>query len=109
MKDLSLVFKALSNEKRLAIFELIRQGETNCRALSCDISEGSSCVCDIAEKVGLSQSTVSHHLKELRNANLIEVEKRGLWVYCRVNHDTLKELEEFLSSKEQKDAPSKSA
>lgn len=100
MKDLSLVFKALSNEKRLAIFELIRQDEMKCQAQSCDISEGGSCVYDIAKKFGLSQSTVSHHLKELRNADLIEVEKRGLWVYCRVNHDTLRKAEEFLGGKE---------
>jgi ArsR family transcriptional regulator, arsenate/arsenite/antimonite-responsive transcriptional repressor len=99
MKDLSLVFKALSNEKRLAIFELIRQDEIKCQEQCCDISEGGSCVCDLAKKFSLSQSTVSHHLKELRNADLIEVEKSGLWVYCRVNHNKLKELEEFLSGK----------
>jgi len=99
VKNLSPVFKALSNEHRLAIFELIRQEELKCQVRCCDISEGGSCVCDIASNFGLSQSTVSHHLKELRNAGLIELEKRGVWVYCRVNHDTLREADEFLRGK----------
>ena len=96
MKNLSQIFKALSDGKRLEIFQLIRTDEMKCQAECCDICEQGSCVSDIATKVGLSQSTVSHHLKELYNAGLIEMEKRGVWVYCRVNYDTLKQAEEFL-------------
>jgi ArsR family transcriptional regulator len=96
MSNITQLFKALSDERRLEIFELIRREETECNKECCDISEKGSCICNIAEKVGLSQSAVSHHIKELRNANIIKTEKRGVWVYCRINHDTLCEMQDFL-------------
>ena len=45
--------------------------------------DGEACVCDIQD-VGVSQPTVSHHLKKLREAGLLESERRGSWVYYRV-------------------------
>jgi len=53
-------------------------------------------VSDIASRFDLSLSTVSHHLKELKNAGLIICEKRGQWVYCRPNPEVLKDIEGFL-------------
>ena len=53
-------------------------------------------VSEIASQFDLSLSTVSHHLKELRNAGLIICEKRGQWVYCRPNPEVLKDIEGFL-------------
>lgn len=62
------VFKALSDPVRLRLYT---------RIASC---AGETCVCDIQD-VGVSQPTVSHHLRKLREAGLIDSERRGTWVY----------------------------
>ena len=49
---------------------------------------GEACVCDIGD-VGVSQPTVSHHLRKLREAGLLESERRGTWVYYRVTPGVL--------------------
>lgn len=95
MEDLLKAFKALSNKNRLEIFNLLRTEKFGCRLEEC-CSEHASCVTDIARQFNLAQSTVSHHLKELYSANLIKMEKRGLWVYCSVNEETVKRLKEFM-------------
>jgi len=95
MKDLSRLFKALSNENRLKLFERIRKEELRCRE---DSFEG-CCVGNVAAGFRLALSTISHHLKELRDAGLIICEKRGQWVYCRVNRDALKKAEAFWRGK----------
>ena len=59
--------------------------------------EGSSCGCDLEEPLGLSQPTVSHHLKVLREAGLVEGERRGRWVHYRVVPDRLAEIGEALT------------
>ena len=64
------VFKALSDPVRLRLYS---------RIAAC---AGEACVCDIQD-VGVSQPTVSHHLRKLREAGLIESERRGIWVYYR--------------------------
>ena len=64
------VFKALSDPVRLRLYS---------RIADCD---GETCVCDIQD-VGVSQPTVSHHLRKLREAGLIDCERRGTWVYYR--------------------------
>ncbi len=51
--------------------------------------DGEACVCHLTEPVGLSQPTVSHHLKILNDAGLLEREKRGTWVYYRVVPDQI--------------------
>ncbi len=58
--------------------------------------EGSSCGCDLEGPLGLAQPTVSHHLKILREAGLIEGEKRGRWVHYRVVPERLFEISEAL-------------
>ncbi|MFQ5796372.1 MAG: ArsR/SmtB family transcription factor [Candidatus Bipolaricaulia bacterium] len=94
MDDLVKIFKALSDENRLAIFQLIR--EQCCYPLSEE--QLGCCVSDVAEGFDLALSTVSHHLKELKNAGLIKCEKRGQWVYCTANEDVLKQIEEFVQA-----------
>ncbi len=81
------VFKALSDETRLRIMgSLLR-------------SEGPRCECEIVPAFGLSQSTISYHLKVLREAGLVEADRRGVWAYYRVNPRALlgvmKELAEL--------------
>ena len=92
--QLARVFKALGDENRMAIFQLLRQ---RC-AGGCEVSEDGAdrTVTEIAKAFDLALSTVSHHLKELRNAGLIICEKQGKQVYCRVNAALLKDLEAFM-------------
>jgi ArsR family transcriptional regulator len=53
---------------------------------------GEVCVCNLTEPMGLSQPTVSHHLKVLTGAGLLEREQRGRWAFFRVRRDTLEML-----------------
>ena len=69
---LAASLKALGHPVRLQIVDLLsRYG-------------GQVCVCDVEQHFSLTQSTISHHLKVLREAGLVEAEQRGLWVYYRV-------------------------
>ena len=70
---LAQVFKALGDPVRLRLVSLIgaHQG-------------GEVCVCDLTSAFDLSQPTISHHLKVLREAGLIDSERRGTWVYYRL-------------------------
>lgn len=63
------LLKALSDENRLGILELLLG------------ADGELCACEIEEAFKLSQPTISHHMKVLREAGLVDGEKRGLWVY----------------------------
>ena len=56
-----------------------------------------ACVCHLTEPLGLSQPTVSHHLKVLLGAGLVEREQRGSWAYFRVNPAALQALRSVLS------------
>jgi ArsR family transcriptional regulator, arsenate/arsenite/antimonite-responsive transcriptional repressor len=55
-----------------------------------------ACVCHLTEPLGLSQPTISHHLKVLLDAGLVEREQRGSWAYFRVVPDQLRMLRELL-------------
>ncbi|WP_327278991.1 ArsR/SmtB family transcription factor [Streptomyces sp. NBC_01205] len=68
----ALMFKALGDPVRLRLFSAVASHEG-----------GEACVCDISD-VGVSQPTVSHHLKKLKDAGLLSSERRGTWVYYRV-------------------------
>ncbi|WP_436790544.1 ArsR/SmtB family transcription factor [Yinghuangia sp. YIM S10712] len=71
-EKLAVMFKALGDPVRLRLFSLIASHEG-----------GEACVCDIQD-VGVSQPTVSHHLKKLRDAGLVTSERRGTWVFYKV-------------------------
>ena len=58
---------------------------------------GEACVCHLTEPVGLSQPTVSHHLKVLLQAGLVEREQRGSWAYFRVREEPLAALRALLA------------
>jgi ArsR family transcriptional regulator, arsenate/arsenite/antimonite-responsive transcriptional repressor len=58
------------------------------------------CVCELVEPVGLSQPTVSHHLKKLTAAGLLHREQRGVWAYYSLNRDALAAAARLLDSKE---------
>ncbi len=79
--ELAAAFKALADPGRLRLLSFIAAQP-----------EGEACVCHVVEPVGLSQPTVSHHLKLLHDAGLLDREKRGAWVYYRVNRARLEAL-----------------
>ncbi|KXP01899.1 winged helix-turn-helix transcriptional regulator [Tsukamurella tyrosinosolvens] len=87
--DLAAVFKALADPIRLRLFSLIASHEG-----------GEACVCDISPAVDVSQPTISHHLKVLKAAGLLESERRASWVYYRVIPDVLSSLAGILQSGE---------
>ncbi len=72
-------FKALADPVRLRLLSLIA-------------AAGEACVCDLPALVDRSQPTVSHHLKVLADAGLVEREQRGRWAWFRVRTDHLAEL-----------------
>ena len=76
-------FKALGDPTRVAILNRLAEGET--------------CVCDLNATFDLSQPTISHHLKVLRDAGLVEASRRGTWAYYRVVEDALAELSSVLA------------
>jgi ArsR family transcriptional regulator, arsenate/arsenite/antimonite-responsive transcriptional repressor len=64
-------------------------------------SDGPICICDFTAGLGLSQPTVSHHMAKLKDAGLVDAEKRGIWIYYRLRDElptqTRKLLSELLS------------
>ena len=79
-------FKALSDETRLEMLGLLAAAEGH-----------SLCSCHIEERFDLSQPTISHHLKVLREAGLVTSERRGSWVYYALDRRALRFLKEFRS------------
>ncbi|MBB3157343.1 ArsR family transcriptional regulator [Microbacterium proteolyticum] len=71
-------FKALGDPTRVRLLSLIAASR-----------DGEACICDLTEPVGLSQPTVSHHMKLLVDAGLATREQRGRWAYFRVVTDAL--------------------
>ena len=67
------MFKALGDPTRLDVFRLIVA------------QEAAICACDVVDRVNVSQPTISHHLKVLREAGLITVSRRGVWAYYAAN------------------------
>lgn len=79
-------FKALADPARVQLLHLVS---------SADADE--ACVCDLTAALGLSQGTVSHHLKVLVEAGLLERERRGTWAWYRLVPDALTALASTLS------------
>jgi ArsR family transcriptional regulator len=85
-RTLAEAFKALADPVRLQLLNLIATADG-----------GEACACDLVEPVGKSQPTVSHHLKVLREAGLVESEKRGTWVWYAVVPSRLEDLRRVLA------------
>src|ERR687885_818042 len=82
---LAAVAKALGDPVRLQLVDVLRK------------HAGKVCVCELVPLFDLSQPTVSHHLKILRDAGLLDSERRGLWAYYYVRPGALQELTAWLS------------
>ena len=84
---------------RLAEWYGVLADPTRLRLLSLITTTGEACAaCDLVEPLGVSQPTVSHHLKVLREAGLVESEKRGRWVYYRSVPQRLEVLSKAIAS-----------
>ena len=86
-EELAATFKALADPARLQLLSFIASQP-----------DAEACVCHLIEPVGLSQPTVSHHLKLMHAAGLLERDKRGAWVYYRIRRDRLDALRTALST-----------
>lgn len=84
VEEAAALFKALADENRLGILRQLRR-------------EGEVCACEFLPCCGpISQPTMSHHLKVLREAGLIVGEKRGLWIHYRLNAEKIERLRALL-------------
>jgi ArsR family transcriptional regulator len=73
------LFRALGDPARVRLVNILA-------------TSGTVCVCDLQEPLGLSQPTVSHHLKKLADAGLIEREQRGRWAYYSLADEAMSRL-----------------
>lgn len=82
---ISPLLKALADPVRLRLLSLVASH-----------GDGEACVCDLQEAFDLSQPTISHHLKVLHEAGLLERAKRGVWVFYRVRASAFADLSALL-------------
>ena len=82
---------------RLAAGLRVVADPTRLRLLSMISAAGEGCVCDLTEPLGLSQPTVSHHLRVLTEAGLLEREQRGRWAFFRIQPHGLELLRDALA------------
>lgn len=83
---LAPAFKALGDPVRLQLMSMIASAP-----------DGEICVCDLTPAFGLSGPTISHHLKTLREAGLVDADRRGTWVYYRARTGVLRQLAGLLT------------
>ncbi|MBM6622037.1 helix-turn-helix transcriptional regulator [Micrococcaceae bacterium RIT802] len=81
-----LVFKALSDPNRLRLLSIVKAG-----------NDGEACVCDLTAPLDLGQPTVSHHLRILVDAGLLQREKRGTWAFYSLVPGSLERIAATLS------------
>ena len=77
-----LIFKALSDNNRLQIVDMLSCGEL--------------CACKILEKFNITQPTLSHHMKTLCDAGIVNSRKQGIWSYYSLNKDNISNVIEFI-------------
>jgi ArsR family transcriptional regulator len=87
-ENLAATFKALADPTRVAIVNRLAAGDE-------------CCVCDLTEAFALTQPTISHHLRILREAGLVDAERRGTWAYYRVIPTAVAQLRGVFGSAEQ--------
>ena len=80
------IAKALGDPVRVQLVDVLRK------------HAGKVCVCELTPLFDIGQPTVSHHLRVLRMAGIVDSERQGLWAYYYVNPDALEELSTWLSS-----------
>jgi ArsR family transcriptional regulator, arsenate/arsenite/antimonite-responsive transcriptional repressor len=86
-EQMSVLFKAIADPVRLRLVSLIASHEG-----------GEACVCELTGAFEVTAPTISHHLKTLRESGLIGSERRGTWVYYRINPGVLARMSALLSA-----------
>lgn len=84
LQELADYLKVISDPHRLRII--------------CLLTEGERCVCDIHAPLGLPQNLTSHHLKALRDADLVKARRQGKWVFYRLNFDKILRMTDLYAS-----------
>jgi len=85
-EQLAVTLKALADPARLRLLSIVASSDGQ-----------EACVCDLIEPIGLSQPTVSHHLKVLTEAGFLSRSKRGTWAYYRLQPAALAGVADFLT------------
>jgi ArsR family transcriptional regulator len=86
-EQIAPLLKALADPARLRLLSLVASHEG-----------GEACVCDLNDAFELSQPTISHHLKVLYEAGLLDREKRGVWVYYRARTSAMSALGDLIGA-----------
>jgi ArsR family transcriptional regulator, arsenate/arsenite/antimonite-responsive transcriptional repressor len=92
-EQVASVFRVLGEPARLQVLSLIAAQPM-----------GEACVCELTEPLGLSQPTVSHHLKVMYEAGLLDKERRGTWIYYRLVPECFEGLQRLLAMPSKQDA-----
>jgi DNA-binding transcriptional ArsR family regulator len=107
-EKLAGMFKALSNPQRLKIFIKLARC---CAPVDCcilDESGAQRCVGDLGGDLGIAPSTVSHHIKELRLAGLVNIQRKGQKIECWTSRDVLLQLAGFFNEVDENNKPEES-
>ncbi len=84
-EQLARVFRALGDRHRVRLLSMIAAADG-----------GEACICDLTAPLGLTQPTVSHHMKQLAAAGLVSREQRGKWAYYRIEPAAMAALSDVL-------------
>lgn len=80
-EEIARLLKAVGDSTRLQLLSIIRSAPN-----------GEACVCDLTDPIGLSQPTISHHLKIMTEAGILTRDQRGIWAWYSINQDRLIEI-----------------
>lgn len=86
------IFKALADPARIKILGFLLQPDA-----ACCVMDGCVCACDVERVLGVSQATVSHHMKLLVDAGFVRAEKRGRWMHYSVDAATFQQAAAWLA------------
>ena len=90
------IFKALSDPNRLKVLICINDNSNRC--LSCLCEDCGMKPMEFQKILNITKPTISHHLEELKNAGLIICEKKGKNIYCKINHENVTVVVNFLNN-----------
>lgn len=92
--DLAVVFKALADPTRVRLLQYLAESES-----------GTACACHLPTALGITQPTLSFHMRKLHDAGLVERDKRGRWVHYTVRAEALEQVSAFLQLRVSDTAP----
>lgn len=98
MMNVNAIIKAISNNSRWMILQLLKRPEKHFRGQKTDIQEYGVCNGSIQDKLKLSQSTTSHYLKILEQCDLIISKRLGQWTYYKRNEKVINEFKLYIKN-----------